>query len=138
MRTTAACPKIIYEYIVHVRIMCYVKIRSEKNRRRLTTISICPCFIAVFALLFSIISVRKSSTNATRFVVLKSTWMSTWKMMRKYLTPSGPSGGKHGGVIVVIHGGEILGMGVVYKFKMLRREDFLSLLSKHILIKNYF
>jgi uncharacterized membrane protein YjdF len=54
MRSTAACPKIIYEYIVHVRIMCYVKIRSEKNRRRLTTISIYPCFIAVFALLFSI------------------------------------------------------------------------------------
>jgi hypothetical protein len=35
MRSTAACPKIIYEYIVHVRIMYYVKIRSEKNRRRL-------------------------------------------------------------------------------------------------------
>jgi hypothetical protein len=34
--------------------------------------------------------------------------------------------------------GEILGMGLVYKFKMLRREDFLSLLSKHILIKKYF
>jgi hypothetical protein len=30
MRTMAACPKIIYEYIVNVRIMCYVKIRSEK------------------------------------------------------------------------------------------------------------
>jgi hypothetical protein len=103
MRSTAACPKIIYEYIVNVRIMYYVKIRSEKNRRRLTTISIYPCFIAVFALLFSIISVRKSSTNATQFVVvIKSTWMSTWKMMRKHLTPSGPSGGKHGGVIVVM------------------------------------
>jgi hypothetical protein len=112
MRSTAACPKIIYEYIVHVRIMYYVKIRSEKNRRRLTTISICPCFIAVFALLFSIISVRKSSTNATRFVVVKSTWMSTWKMMRKYLTPSGPSGGKHGGVIVVmtINNGHLPGL----------------------------
>jgi hypothetical protein len=119
MRSTAACPKIIYEYIVHVRIMCYVKIRSEKNRRRLTTISIYPYFIAVFALLFSIISVRKSSTNATQFVVvIKSTWMSTWKMMRKHLTPSGPSDGKHGGVIVVmtINNGHLPALGNIFVY----------------------